>query len=144
MDLCDVVVTDSGGVQEEAPALRKPVIVTRESTERQEGLDGDFVRLAGANRERIVALLSGALRLSSPVNSATVAESPYGDGRAAERIVAAIKVYLNPETRFAVSLRNLATTVGFGSSEAPSLPKVFVNRDGIEQISLIQSGLAGP
>jgi UDP-N-acetylglucosamine 2-epimerase (non-hydrolysing) len=142
MNLCHVVVTDSGGVQEEAPALRKPVIVTRESTERQEGLDGDFVRLAGANRDRIVSLLSGALRLSAPANSATVAESPYGDGRAAERIVAAIKVYLNPDTRFAVSLRNLAITVGFGSSEVPLSSDVFINGDWIEPKNSVQSRLA--
>jgi UDP-N-acetylglucosamine 2-epimerase len=59
MNLCHVVVTDSGGVQEEAPALRKPVIVTRESTERQEGLDGDLVRLAGRTATELLRCCRG-------------------------------------------------------------------------------------
>jgi UDP-N-acetylglucosamine 2-epimerase (non-hydrolysing) len=85
-----VVITDSGGLQEEAPGLGKPVLVLRETTERPEGIDAGTVRLVGTDRAKIVAE-AGRL-LSDPGAYAAMARSinPYGDGRAAARIVDAL------------------------------------------------------
>jgi UDP-N-acetylglucosamine 2-epimerase (non-hydrolysing) len=82
-----LILTDSGGIQEEAPSLGKPVLVMRETTERQEAIDAGTACLVGTARERIV---QGTLRL---LDDATVyqamasAANPFGDGKAAERIV---------------------------------------------------------
>lgn len=88
---CHFVITDSGGIQEEAPSLGKPVLVTRETTERTEGLEEGTLRLVGADPERIYA--EGTRLLKDPVAYREMAEAsnPYGDGRAAERIVAALE-----------------------------------------------------
>jgi UDP-N-acetylglucosamine 2-epimerase (non-hydrolysing) len=85
-----LILTDSGGIQEEAPSLGVPVLVMRETTERPEGIEAGVVRLVGTSRERIVA--EARLLLSDPAAHAAMATraNPYGDGRAAERIVAAI------------------------------------------------------
>ena len=85
------VITDSGGIQEEAPSLGKPVLVTRNTTERTEGLDAGTLRLVGTDAERIFA--EGNRLLTDPIAYAEMAEAPnpYGDGRAAERIVAALE-----------------------------------------------------
>ncbi len=85
------VITDSGGIQEEAPSLGKPVLVTRETTERTEGIEAGTLRLVGADAERIFA--EGSRLLTDPIAYAEMAEAPnpYGDGRAAERIVAALE-----------------------------------------------------
>jgi UDP-N-acetylglucosamine 2-epimerase (non-hydrolysing) len=88
---CDLAITDSGGIQEEAPALGKPVLVTRDVTERTEGVDAGTLALVGTDADRIVAV-AGRL-LTDPVAYARMAEAPnpYGDGKAAERIVAALE-----------------------------------------------------
>lgn len=88
---CDLVITDSGGVQEEAPSLDKPVLVTRDNTERTEGLRAGTLKLVGADADRIFA--EGQRLLDDPIAYAEMAdaENPYGDGRAAERIVAALE-----------------------------------------------------
>jgi UDP-N-acetylglucosamine 2-epimerase (non-hydrolysing) len=88
---CEFVITDSGGLQEEAPSLGKPVLVTRESTERTEGVEAGTLRLVGTDPGRIA--LEAELLLSDPAAYAAMAgaENPYGDGRAAERIVAALE-----------------------------------------------------
>lgn len=86
-----VILTDSGGIQEEAPSLGVPVLVMRDTTERPEGIEAGVVQLVGTSRERIV---SEARRLlSDPVAHDQMATraNPYGDGHAAERIVAAIQ-----------------------------------------------------
>jgi UDP-N-acetylglucosamine 2-epimerase (hydrolysing) len=87
MGRCDLVLTDSGGVQEEAPALGKPVLVMRDTTERPEGVAAGNARLVGSDRSAIV----GAVRevLGDPVvyERMARARNPYGDGRAARRIV---------------------------------------------------------
>lgn len=88
-----LVLTDSGGIQEEAPGLGVPVLVMREITERPEGVEAGTVRLVGANRQRIVA--EARRLLDDPQAHAQMAHAvnPYGDGHAAERIVRAIIDY---------------------------------------------------
>lgn len=90
LSLADVVLTDSGGVQEEAPSLGKPVLVMRENTERPEAVVAGTVKLVGTHKKRLVDEVS--LLLDSPEAYAGMANAinPYGDGKAAERAVAAI------------------------------------------------------
>ncbi len=87
---CDLVITDSGGIQEEAPSLGKPVLVARETTERTEGVDAGTLSLVGTNPDRIEA--EGGRLLDDPdaYRLMSEAHNPYGDGRSAERIVAAL------------------------------------------------------
>jgi len=83
---CHLIVTDSGGIQEEAPSLGKPVLVMREVTERPEAVIAGTARLVGTDQEKIVA---GTLRLlddPEAYRSMSAAQNPYGDGKAAERI----------------------------------------------------------
>jgi UDP-N-acetylglucosamine 2-epimerase (non-hydrolysing) len=93
------ILTDSGGVQEEAPALGKPVLVLRDETERPEAVAAGVVRLIGTDFERIVA--ESTRLLDDPGHYATMARgvSPYGDGHAAERIVALLKKDLCGQTK---------------------------------------------
>ncbi|MXO63094.1 non-hydrolyzing UDP-N-acetylglucosamine 2-epimerase [Qipengyuania oceanensis] len=87
LDCAHLALTDSGGVQEEAPALGTPVLVMRETTERLEGIAAGTARLVGTDSDRIVA--ETARLLDDPVAHATMAQAhnPYGDGRASGRIV---------------------------------------------------------
>lgn len=87
LDLCYLVLTDSGGVQEEAPGLGKPVLVLRETTERPEGVAAGTARLIGSDEDRIVAEV--ARLLDDPAAHAAMARAhnPYGDGHASARIV---------------------------------------------------------
>jgi UDP-N-acetylglucosamine 2-epimerase (non-hydrolysing) len=87
MDRATVVLTDSGGVQEEAPSLGNPVLVMREKTERPEGIEAGNARLVGVQKERIVDALSQLLRDPEKRVAMTSVSNPYGDGKAAERIV---------------------------------------------------------
>lgn len=91
---CDVVLTDSGGIQEEAPSLGKPVVVMRETTERPEAVEAGTVLLAGSSRERIVHAVSRLLSDSSYYSAMSRALNPYGDGRAGPRIARAAIRYL--------------------------------------------------
>ena len=86
-----VVLTDSGGIQEEAPSLGKPVLVMRDVTERPEAVDAGTVRLVGANRERIVAELADLLDNPDSHRAMARAHNPYGDGKACERIVSVLR-----------------------------------------------------
>ncbi len=86
LERCHVVVTDSGGLQEEAPALGKPVLVTRDVTERQEGVDAGTARLVGTDRARLRTELSRLLDDDSTWQAMARAVNPYGDGHASERI----------------------------------------------------------
>ncbi|MFD3799889.1 non-hydrolyzing UDP-N-acetylglucosamine 2-epimerase [Kocuria palustris] len=88
--VADVVLTDSGGVQEEAPSLGKPVLVMRENTERPEAVTAGTVKLIGTDEERIVEEVTTLLHNQAIYTSMANAVNPYGDGRAAERTVAAI------------------------------------------------------
>lgn len=91
MQRAHVVLTDSGGVQEEAPALGRPVLVMREVTERPEAVQAGVVKLVGTHPERIVAAVNAICdRPSTPARFLPDA-SPYGDGRASARIVAALR-----------------------------------------------------
>lgn len=88
-----LVVTDSGGIQEEAPALGKPVLVLRDVTERPEAVQFGTARLVGLNTERIVRTAATLLNDQRAYRTMANAVNPYGDGRAAQRIVAIIKNY---------------------------------------------------
>lgn len=87
MNRAEIILTDSGGVQEEAPSLSKPVLVLRETTERPEGVEAGVARLVGTNRGLIVEEVSRLLTDPSYRDSMTGRPNPYGDGQAATRIV---------------------------------------------------------
>lgn len=91
MGQCYLILTDSGGIQEEAPSLGKPVLVMREVTERPEAVTAGTVRLVGTNEEKIVHEVSRLLHDEGVYREMSVAHNPYGDGKAAERIVAALR-----------------------------------------------------
>ncbi|MBD5203253.1 MAG: UDP-N-acetylglucosamine 2-epimerase (non-hydrolyzing) [Bacteroidales bacterium] len=86
-----IVITDSGGIQEEAPALGKPVLVTRETTERTEAVSAGTVRLVGTDCDRIVSAARRLLDDSEEYASMASAVNPYGDGEAASRIVETLR-----------------------------------------------------
>jgi len=90
-----LILTDSGGVQEEAPSLGKPVLVMRETTERPEGVEAGTARLIGVVAEEIVANVSELLDDRNSYNLMSSASSPYGDGLAAQRIVKAVSRFFN-------------------------------------------------
>ncbi|SDJ54440.1 non-hydrolyzing UDP-N-acetylglucosamine 2-epimerase [Arthrobacter cupressi] len=91
LSLAHFVLTDSGGVQEEAPSLGKPVLVMRENTERPEAVSAGTVRLIGTAEDRIVREVQTLLRNRSVFDGMANAVNPYGDGRAAARTIAAIE-----------------------------------------------------
>jgi UDP-N-acetylglucosamine 2-epimerase (non-hydrolysing) len=88
MDRATVILTDSGGVQEEAPSLGKPVLVMRDVTERPEGVDAGTVKLVGTDRDTIMTELERLIFDRTAYEAMSQAKNPYGDGRAAQRIVA--------------------------------------------------------
>lgn len=88
-----IILTDSGGVQEEAPSLGVPVLVLRDTTERPEGIEAGTLKLAGTEEETIYSLAKELLTNPSEYESMSKASNPYGDGKASERIVQAILHY---------------------------------------------------
>lgn len=102
MERAAVILTDSGGIQEDAPSLGKPVLVMRETTERPEALATGLVKLVGTDRDRIVSetagLLEGGVKKAAGGDTSAGFRgrypNPYGDGKAAERIVAASTEFL--------------------------------------------------
>lgn len=95
MNRAHIILTDSGGVQEEAPSLGKPVLVMRDTTERPEAIDAGTVRLVGTDTNKIVAETTSLLDNSVHYTRMSEAHNPYGDGTAAEQILGAIQnVYL--------------------------------------------------
>ena len=88
-----LILTDSGGVQEEAPGLGTPVLVLRDTTERPEGVAAGVVKLVGTDRDRVVAEASRLLEDPQAHRAMATATNPYGDGRAALRIVQVLRVY---------------------------------------------------
>ncbi len=87
MDRAYLVITDSGGIQEEAPSLGKPVLVMRDVTERPEAVDAGTVKLVGTDTQTIVAESSRLLDDADAYKTMSQAHNPYGDGKASERIV---------------------------------------------------------
>jgi UDP-N-acetylglucosamine 2-epimerase (non-hydrolysing) len=94
MDRCTLILTDSGGIQEEAPSLGKPVLVMRETTERPETIEAGGAELVGTNAKNIVDETSRLLTDEVAYDSMAHVKNPYGDGHAAERIVNACAQFL--------------------------------------------------
>lgn len=90
MDKSTLILTDSGGIQEEAPSLGKPVLVMRDVTERPEGIASGVSRLVGTHRTNIVEAVSAVLNNLDGCNSKEVLNNPYGDGFASQRIIQAL------------------------------------------------------
>ena len=90
MNRATLILTDSGGVQEEAPALGKPVLVLRDTTERPEAVDAGTVKLIGTNQAKVYGAAKLLLTDAAEYRRMAEARSPYGDGHAAERIVKAL------------------------------------------------------
>ena len=90
MEKSTIVLTDSGGIQEEAPGLGKPVLVMRDTTERPEALEAGTVKLVGTNYEIIVREVSELINVQDYYDRMSKAVNPYGDGKACERIVASL------------------------------------------------------
>jgi UDP-N-acetylglucosamine 2-epimerase (non-hydrolysing) len=88
---CELVITDSGGIQEEAPALGKPVLVVRETSERVEGIEAGTLALVGTDPEKIYTAAHRLLTDGEAYAAMSQAPNPYGDGQAAARIVAALE-----------------------------------------------------
>ena len=90
MSKADIILTDSGGVQEEAPSLGKPVLVMRDTTERPEAVDAKTVKLVGTDTSLIVSEVEKLLDDQQAYQAMSFAHNPYGDGKATERIVEAV------------------------------------------------------
>lgn len=101
MNKCYMVMTDSGGLQEEAPHLGKPVLVLRDVTERPEAVEAGTVKLLGTDKEIIINEANKLLRDSNEYNNMSHSVNPYGDGKASKRIVDAILYY------FGISDKNI-------------------------------------
>lgn len=94
MSRVQLILTDSGGIQEEAPSLGKPVLVMRDTTERPEAVEAGLVRLVGTNHDSIVAAALRVLDKLGPSSETLLPTNPYGDGRAATRVAKAIHAWL--------------------------------------------------
>jgi UDP-N-acetylglucosamine 2-epimerase (non-hydrolysing) len=93
-----LIVSDSGGVQEEAPSLGKPLLVIRENTERPEAIHSGISKLVGADPEKLKHLLEENYAVETWIKSVKEVENPFGDGRASERIVDVISEHVAPNT----------------------------------------------
>jgi len=98
MQRCYLLLTDSGGLQEEAPSLGKPVLVLRDNTERTEAVTAGTARLVGTEPHQILQAASELLSNPDVYQRMAMAINPFGDGQAAERIVRIIERYLLGET----------------------------------------------
>ena len=91
-----LIMTDSGGIQEEAPSLGKPVLVMRNLTEREEAIEAGTIKLIGNEKKNIVFNVSNLLENTNVYNQMSTASNPYGDGTASKQIVSFLKsIYLN-------------------------------------------------
>ncbi|MBN2898208.1 MAG: UDP-N-acetylglucosamine 2-epimerase (non-hydrolyzing) [Clostridia bacterium] len=95
MKRCYLILTDSGGIQEEGPSLGKPVVVLRRETERPEAVEAGTVRMAGVDRNRIIDIVQTLLSDYSAYEAMAGAVNPYGDGTASEQIVQAIQRFFD-------------------------------------------------
>jgi UDP-N-acetylglucosamine 2-epimerase (non-hydrolysing) len=91
MDLSYLVLTDSGGIQEEAPSLGKPVLVMRDTSERPEGIDAGTVKLVGSSKKEIVKKVNQLLTNNELYTKMSRAHNPYGDGNASNTICAILE-----------------------------------------------------
>lgn len=91
MDACYLILTDSGGIQEEAPSLGKPVLVMRDTTERPEAIEAGTVKLVGSDKQKIVSEVCDLLENTDKYKLMSQAHNPYGDGKACEKISNAIE-----------------------------------------------------
>ncbi len=114
LDRATIVLTDSGGVQEEAPSLGKPVLVMRDTTERPEAVAAGTARLIGTDRDQIVANVRSLLQDADAYQAMANAVNPYGDGRAAERSCQAMARFLGLD----------ATVNEFAPTDLPRPPDV--------------------
>ncbi|MEM5314008.1 UDP-N-acetylglucosamine 2-epimerase (non-hydrolyzing) [Paraburkholderia sp. JHI869] len=101
MDRAHLILTDSGGIQEEAPSLRKPVLVMRETTERQEAIEAGVVRLVGTDVDAIVQGVTHLLDDDAAYAAMSRGENPYGDGQACDRIASALNGWWGTAARAA-------------------------------------------
>ena len=97
MKKADIILTDSGGIQEEAPSLGKPVLVLRDETERPEALEFGTVKLVGAHKNKIISAVSTLLNSKEEYDKMATAVNPYGDGLASKRIVESIIEYFKEQ-----------------------------------------------
>ena len=95
MELSYLILTDSGGIQEEAPSFNKPVLILRDTTERPEIIQCGAGRLVGTNADRITDEVSRLLNDSYAYTAMTLVENPFGDGQAADRIALVLQEYCN-------------------------------------------------
>ena len=95
MSKCYFVVTDSGGIQEEAPSLGKPVLVVREVTERTEGIEAGTAKLVGTREDKVYEAVKELLTNSESYARMAKAVNPYGDGKSSERIFEVLERYLS-------------------------------------------------
>jgi UDP-N-acetylglucosamine 2-epimerase (non-hydrolysing) len=115
---CTFVLTDSGGIQEEGPALGKPVLVLRETTERPEAVTSGTAMLVGTDRSRVLEMSERLLHDDGFYHSMATATNPYGDGLAARRIVSALRQH------FGLTGESLAAFTPALASDAPELQVV--------------------
>ena len=94
-----IILTDSGGIQEEAPSLGKPVLVLRDTTERPEGIEAGTLKLAGTDEETIYGLAKELLTNEEAYEAMSKASNPYGDGKASGRIVEALHSYFEAKAK---------------------------------------------
>lgn len=91
MDRCHLILTDSGGIQEEAPSLHKPTLVMRDCTERPEGIDAGVVKLVGTNASSIQQAVSELLENTDAYTAMSTAKNPYGDGTTSQQILSILR-----------------------------------------------------
>ena len=137
-----LVITDSGGIQEEAPSLNKPVLVLRESTERREGLEAGTLKLVGSDPERIYFEGNRLLTDEAAYREMALAPNPYGDGKAAQRIVAALEHMLlggDPPTQFGPGYSRVAVAAAAGF-ELPDEIEIALTQEGNAEPNDLQPG----
>jgi UDP-N-acetylglucosamine 2-epimerase (non-hydrolysing) len=135
-----VILTDSGGVQEEAPSLGKPVLVMRDTTERPEAVQAGTVKLVGTDEDLIVDMVGRLLTDADAYASMANAVNPYGDGRAAGRAVAALAHHfgLGPAPEEFVSTPTRALDTGFGPT--PQWPSPIQDHGRVTASAMTAAG----
>ena len=119
LSACDLILTDSGGIQEEAAALGKPLLVLREKTERPEGIEAGCARMAGLQPNIIVRETERLLDDANAYAAMTNAGSPYGDGLAAERIADVLEAEAQGRSILGQAVRTVLTPIDGGKRSAP-------------------------